>query len=283
LRKSAIEVCTFHPGYGYEDFLEGYRPDSTSGALTFKRRDGLFKRLCERARTRPEKHHFLIIDEINRGDIPRIFGELLTVLEKDKRNRPVTLPLSEVAFTVPENVYLIGTMNTADRSIALLDAALRRRFAFIELLPDSAPLRSVSVDGLPLGPWLDALNRRIVQHVGRDGRNLQIGHSYLMPSGAPVRDGSRFAEILRDDILPLLEEYCYEDFDALENILGTTLVQRAHRRFDERLLSPERRPELIAALLSAFDEITATPGAVEADAPAGTPPGEADDDEEEGD
>src|SRR5215203_6742640 len=107
----------------------------------------------------------LIIDEINRGDIPRIFGELLTVLEKDKRGHPVTLPLSRAPFRVPDNVYLIGTMNTADRSIALLDTALRRRFGFIELMPDSSVLGDAVVTGIPVGLWLDALNRRICEHI----------------------------------------------------------------------------------------------------------------------
>ena len=172
-------------------------------------------------------------------------------------------------------------MNTADRSIALLDAALRRRFGFIELLPDSTMLRSASVEGLPLGPWLDELNRRIVQHVGRDGRSLQVGHSYLLPAGAPVREISRFAEILRDDIFPLLEEYCYEDFDALERILGGALVQRAHRRFDDRSFLPDRYADLIQALLNAFPGITATREAVEADASADEPVDEDSDSDDE--
>src|SRR5215218_6915086 len=110
----------------------------------------------------------LIIDEINRGDVPRIFGELLTVLEKDKRGRPVTLPLTGATLRVPENVYVIGTMNTADRSIALLDTALRRRFGFIELMPDSSVLGDTVVGDIPLGSWLNALNASIIANVGRD-------------------------------------------------------------------------------------------------------------------
>jgi 5-methylcytosine-specific restriction protein B len=266
--QGAVETCSFHPAYGYEDFLEGFRPDAAQGQLHFRLRDGVFKRLCQRAARSPERSFFLVIDEINRGDIPRIFGELLTILEKDKRDRQVTLPLSGEAFSVPENVFLVGTMNTADRSIALLDAALRRRFAFIELLPDSSTLRRVSVGGLPLGPWLDELNRRIIQHVGRDGRSLQVGHSYLLTSSGPVRDVARFAEVLRDDILPLLEEYCYADFEALERILGHALVDRDRRRFDERLFAPERHDELIQTLLAAFADIAVTKEAVEAETAA---------------
>lgn len=260
----AVEMCSFHAAYGYEDFLEGFRPIEKNGALTFELRDGVFKRLCARAQ-KNRKPHFLIIDEINRGDIPRIFGELLTVLEREKRGRPITLPMSAAAFAVPDNVYVIGTMNTADRSIALLDAALRRRFGFVELLPDSTTLAGVSVGGLPLGPWLDELNRRVVQHAGRDARHLQVGHSYLLPGGAAVREVARFVEILRDDIIPLLEEYCYEDFEALERILGPTIVQRGKKSIDTSLFDPIKHGDLIQAILSAFENITATREAVEAD------------------
>lgn len=284
-QKGAIEVCAFHPAYGYEDFLEGYRPSATAqGQLHFSLRDGVFKKLCRRAREAPEHSFFLILDEINRGDVPRTFGELLMVLEKDKRNREVTLPLSGDRFSVPDNVYLIGTMNTADRSIALLDAALRRRFGFIELLPDSSTLRRASVGGLALGPWLDELNRRIVQNIGRDGRSLQIGHSYLLTPAGAVRDIGRFIEILRDDILPLLEEYCYEDFDALERILGSTLVKRGERRFDDKLFAPDRNEELLQTLVAAFPDISATTEAVEAEAEASAlipDEGDGDDDDAE--
>jgi 5-methylcytosine-specific restriction protein B len=261
----AFEICAFHPAYGYEDFLEGYRPAPLGQDMHFLLRDGVFKRLCERAGKQPRRDYFLVIDEINRGDIPRIFGELLTVLEHDKRGKAITLPLSGARFVVPPNVFLIGTMNTADRSIALLDAALRRRFGFVELLPDSSALGSASIDGLPLGAWLDALNQRIVRHVGRDARNLQIGHSYLMTGGAAVKDLARFADILRDDILPLLEEYCYEDFGALEQILGPVLVRRAEQRINEALFAVDHHADLLDALRSAFPEIATTPQAVAAE------------------
>jgi 5-methylcytosine-specific restriction enzyme B len=144
--------------------------------------------------------------------------------------------------------------------------ALRRRFGFIELLPDSTPLAGGSVGGLPLGPWLDELNRRVVQHAGRDARHLQVGHSYLLPAGKPVRELARFVEIFRDDIVPLLEEYCYEDFTALEAILGPTLILRAKQRVNTSLFDPARHTDLIQALLSAFENIAATKQAVEADA-----------------
>lgn len=272
-----VRMCTFHPAYGYEDFLEGYRPAGSAGGFTL--RPGIFKQLCADAAAQPERRFYLIIDEINRGDIPRIFGELLTVLEKSKRGRPVVLPLSGEAFSIPPNIYVIGTMNTADRSIALLDTALRRRFGFVELMPDSAVLGETSIDGIPLGLWLGALNRRILEHIGRDARNLQIGHSYLLDGGKPVADFERFARVVQEDIVPLLEEYCYEDYEILEKILGTSLVDRKQRRIKHELFAVERRPDLITALLKLDPVLATAPAAIAAAAePA---PDEPDDPAEE--
>lgn len=262
----AIETCCFHPAYGYEDFLEGYRPETAGTGLGFTRRDGVFKRLCERAAASPEREFFLLIDEINRGDVPRIFGELLTVLEKSRRGSVITLPLSGEAFAVPANVFVIATMNTADRSIALLDAALRRRFAFIELMPRADLLASAALRGVPLGPWLDSLNERIRQHVGRDGRNLQVGHSYLLEGGAPLRDFARFRAALRDDVLPLLEEYCYERPEALAAIVGTGLYDETRRRFRDELFDGGSDDALVQALLVPDPNVTATRAAVDAGA-----------------
>jgi 5-methylcytosine-specific restriction protein B len=236
--------------------------------LAFERRDGVFKHLCEDARKQPDRRLFLIIDEINRGDIPRIFGELLTVLERDKRGHAILLPLSGERFTVPDNVYVIGTMNTADRSIALLDTALRRRFGFVEVMPDSSVLGNAVVNGIPLGLWLDSLNHRICEHIGRDARNLQIGHAYLLDGGKPVTEPSRLSRIIQDDILPLLEEYCYEDYDALERILGQALVDRAGQRVRHDLFEPGRQDDLVAALLAPDPSISTSLAAVAADAVA---------------
>lgn len=256
-----VRLCTFHPGYGYEDFLEGYRPELANGQMAFVHRDGIFKDLCAAAQAEPNRNFYLIIDEINRGDIPRIFGELITLLEKDKRSKVVHLPLSGRPFAVPRNVLVIGTMNTADRSIALLDTALRRRFGFVELMPDYTLLEDTMIEGIPLGPWLDALNRQIVDHVGRDARNLQIGHAYFMPDGKPVTSFTRFAQILREDILPLLQEYCYEDYQTLELILGSGLVDAHRQTIQHDLFAPERQDDLIQALLAPFPDITTTPQA----------------------
>ncbi len=253
-----VRSCTFHPNYGYEDFLEGFRPAAnSSGQLIFNPKDGIFKRMCADARRRPERSFVLLIDEINRGDIPRIFGELLTLLESDKRGLTVSLPVSGEEFAVPPNVYVIGTMNTADRSIALLDTALRRRFGFVELLPDMTVFGGASVDGrIPLGPWLGALNDRIRAQLGRDGRNLQIGHAYLLEKKEPVSELSNFVRILSEDIIPLIEEYCYEDYDALAKIIGGKLVDIPKQRIKEELFAPTRWDELVQALLEPTPDIS---------------------------
>jgi 5-methylcytosine-specific restriction protein B len=254
-----VRMCSFHPAYGYEDFLEGFRPEPVNGQMHFILRDGIFKKLCNDAETQPDHKFYLIIDEINRGDIPRIFGELLTVLEKDRRGKTILLPLTGRQFRVPGNVYIIGTMNTADRSIALLDTALRRRFGFIELMPDIGILGDAMVGGIPLGPWLKALNERICEYVGRDARNLQIGHSYLLEKERPVGDFATFAKMLREDILPLLEEYCYEDYAKLEKILGSSLIDGQKQQVRQELFDSSNRSLLVQALLAPTpDMITST-------------------------
>lgn len=263
-----VRMCSFHPAYGYEDFLEGFRPEPVNGQMHFILRDGIFKKLCSDAEARSDHKFYLIIDEINRGDIPRIFGELLTVLERDKRGKAILLPLTGRPFRVPGNVYIIGTMNTADRSIALLDTALRRRFGFIELMPDIGILGDAMVGGIPLGPWLKALNERICEYVGRDARNLQIGHSYLLEKGRPVGDFATFAKILQEDILPLLEEYCYEDYVTLEKILGSSMVDLQKQQIRHELFDPANRDTLIQALLAPAPEITTSPQALSSEAKA---------------
>jgi 5-methylcytosine-specific restriction protein B len=268
-RANLVRFCTFHPSYGYEHFLEGLRPKTVNGRMVFEPEAGIFKDLCRDAQDDEEQRsYFLIIDEINRGDVPRIFGELLTALEQDKRNRPVVLPVTKTPFRIPPNVFLIGTMNTADRSISLLDAALRRRFGFVELMPDSSVLKGKKVAHLPLGPWLDALNERLRRHLKRDARNLQIGHSYLLGL-SPVSSVSDFARVLRDELIPLLEEYCYEDFAVLKDILGPAFVDVEEARIKAELFDPNREDDLLQAAF--FEELelrTLAEGAVdEAEAP----------------
>ncbi len=183
-----VEWTTFHQSYAYEDFVEGLRPvlsEEDPGGISYRVVPGVFRRICARAAVDPANDYVLVIDEINRGNIAKILGELMTLLEDDKRacaenGLSVTLPYSGDEFSVPNNLYVIGTMNTADRSIALLDVALRRRFAFVEIMPNPALLGDDQVEyegiAVSLGDLLRVLNRGITLSIDRDH---QIGHSYL--------------------------------------------------------------------------------------------------------
>ncbi|MEW6662105.1 MAG: AAA family ATPase [Bacillota bacterium] len=237
---------TFHPSYSYEDFIEGFRPvDTGSGSLVLKLEDGVYKRICREALANPRKKFLVLIDEINRANIAKVFGEMVTLLEKDKRGLIITLPQSKQSFTIPPNVYLLGTMNTADRSIKLLDAAIRRRFAFLELMPDLTLLRGARVGSLPLDDFLQELNRRISK---REGREKQIGHSFLLENGEPVSDPESLARCFRQEILPLLQEYCYDDYSALGEYLGGKLINGEAQTIDLEVIT---QPEL---LLEALEE-----------------------------
>jgi 5-methylcytosine-specific restriction protein B len=240
---------TFHPSYTYEDFVEGYKPVPTgTGQLDLRLVDGVFKRVCRAAQADPDRPYLLIVDEINRGNIPKIFGELITLLEGDKRGMTVVLPQSRETFSVPPNVYLLGTMNTADRSIKLLDAALRRRFAFIELMPETEPLAGGKVGDLDLALFLSGLNAKIAQ---TEGREKQIGHSFLLTDrGEPVSSHEEFAQRFRYEILPLLQEYSYEDYAELESYLGSRLVNVREQSLNTDVLAIPT--ELVEALRAQF-------------------------------
>lgn len=252
-----VRLVSFHPGYGYEDFIEGYRPSAEGSTIGFALRDGIFKRLCADAAARPDRRFYLLVDEINRADVPRVLGELMTVLELDKRGKGVLLPLSGVRLRIPENVRVVGTMNTADRSIALLDAALRRRFAFIELMPDDLALETESGDVDP-SALLRSLNARIRQHVKRDARSLQVGHAYFLEAGKPITDLRRLGRILQDDVVPLVQEYCYDDPEALRAILGTGFVEAEGDGVRTSVF--ERSDELLAALAQLGDGVVRASG-----------------------
>ncbi len=245
-----ITLCTFHPSYNYEDFIEGYKPTkSDTGNLFFELRPGLFKRVCQVAQRSPEHEFFLIIDEINRGDVPRIFGELLTLLEKDKRAKHTKLSYSDQPMTIPSNLYIIGTMNTADQSIAHLDTALRRRFRFLEFMPDRKVLDSASVQDIKLGAILDSLNTRIREYLGIDGRNRQIGHAYFMRNGKAVESPKLFSDIIEYEIVPLLMNYCYGDFPLLAKILGSRIVDSNSQRILPDIFDVSGYSELPSILL----------------------------------
>lgn len=249
-----VRICCFHASYGYEDFIEGIKPRVENGQTLFELRDGVFKKLCSDAAKELNKSFFMIIDEINRGDISRILGELIMLIESGKRGKTLYLPVSGDPFSVPSNVFIIGTMNTADRSIALLDAALRRRFGFHELMPDYSLLEGITFDSLPVSEWLKSLNQRICQHIGRDARNLQIGHSYFMEGEKPIASPNRFRQVIEEDILPLIEEYCYGDYERMAAILDSDFVDVKGQTLQYSLCEGDF-PELISALLKPCLEI----------------------------
>lgn len=220
--KDAVEMVQFHQSYTYEDFVQGLRPTKDGH---FDVRDGSFYRLCRKALANPRQDYFLVIDEINRGNLSKILGELMMLIETDKRGQEMTLAYSEEPFTVPANLYLIGTMNTADRSLSLVDYALRRRFAFLTLDPGfETETFVVHLDRHGLTPaqinhirWqMATLNDEIARDEANLGAGYRIGHSFFTPT-APVSDFRKwFLSIVRYEILPLLEEYWIDDPKKLQ-------------------------------------------------------------------
>ena len=218
-----IEMVQFHQSYAYEDFVQGYRPTDHGG---FDLKDGVFHGFCERARANPDTRHVFIIDEINRGNLSRIFGELLMLIEADKRSEDyaVALTYSDGRFHVPENVFILGMMNTADRSLALVDYALRRRFAFETLEP--AYGKSEFEEYLKQRGADPHLVARISERMAklnetiRDdrelGRGFQIGHSYFVPGKGDEPSEAWYQDIVDTQIAPLLREYWFDSPDDVE-------------------------------------------------------------------
>lgn len=210
----AMQLVQFHPSYTYEDFFEGYRPQSADDdTVGFKLQPGPLRRLASAARDDSSRPYVLIVDEINRANLAKVFGELYFLLEY--RRESIRLQYSpEQAFTLPQNVFIIGTMNTADRSIALVDAAIRRRFAFIELHPEEPPVRDLLRNWLSAtrrdpsrADMLDALNEAI----GQEDREFMIGPSYLMTDDVEHEGG--LERLWKYSILPLLEEHYHGRMD----------------------------------------------------------------------
>ncbi|WP_405210391.1 AAA family ATPase [Dokdonia sp. Asnod2-E02] len=222
------EFVTFHQSFSYEDFVEGIKPVMEDGErdLGYEIQDGVFKKLCQRAKVDPENNYAIFIDEINRGNVSAIFGELITLIEKDKRagginELEVQLPYSKDKFSVPANLHIYGTMNTADRSVEALDTALRRRFTFKELMPNPSLLSDIQFDGFTLEEVLKTINERIEVLVDRDHT---IGHSYFLSIDSG--DTEALFTVFQNKIIPLLQEYFYHDYEKMALILGAGFIEQ---------------------------------------------------------
>lgn len=209
-----IQFVQFHQNYSYEDFVEGYRP----AASGFVRTDGIFKRFCIDAADAPDEKFFFIINEINRGNLSKIFGELLMLIEKDYRGQAATLPYSGRSFTVPKNLYIIGMMNTADRSLAMIDYALRRRFSFVDMKPgfdtDGFKEYMNSKGSSTMKALVEEVKQLNVDIKEKLGKGFCIGHSYFV-FDEPCSD-ALLRNIVNFDILPMLAEYWFDDEEQYE-------------------------------------------------------------------
>lgn len=210
-----VKIVQFHPAYTYEDFFEGFRPQAEEdGSARFVLRPGPLRILADRASDNPDRPYFLVIDEINRGNLAKIFGELYFLLEY--REDRVALMYSQDRFALPSNLFIIGTMNTADRSIALVDSAMRRRFAFFTLAPDREPARGVLARWAEASPARDGQVARLLEALNDligDPQRM-VGPSYLMQPGAHTADG--LERVWESEILPLLEENFLGDDDVAQ-------------------------------------------------------------------
>lgn len=254
-----ISFTTFHQSYGYEEFIEGIKPiiDENKHDIGYTIEPGVFKKFCDNAKsiTRTStgiestvieentEPYVFIIDEINRGNISKIFGELITLIESTKREgmpeaASAILPYSGDEFSVPSNVYILGTMNTADRSIALMDTALRRRFQFVEMMPDSDVLRKIhadNVEDLDVAAMLDKINERIEFLYDREHT---IGHAFF----TDLKDDAtleKLQSIFEKSVIPLLQEYFYEDYQKIQLVLGDNAKSDDSLKFiiDEKVVA----------------------------------------------
>ena len=270
-----IKVIVMHSSYGYEEFVEGLRPDKNSeGSISFGVSDGAFKEYAIKALKDPSSNYYLVLDEINRTDLTKVFGELIYLIENTKRGEYIDLSVSNDKFAVPENLYIIGTMNNADKSIALIDLALRRRFGFIELEPDynlvdrlvlDNQVESELIDGsedaseeqssteydsiakINIGEWLKRINRRLIEVLGSEGKDLQIGHSYFLSKGEVITEPSQLIDVLKYEIIPLLEEYTYGNVFQLKEIIGSKMFNKSNHLRKE-LLDRNFFDELVEAM-----------------------------------
>ncbi len=261
IKQGRIAFTTFHQSYSYEDFIEGLKPNlnSEGGSISYSLESGIFKKFCEDASAHtsdqdsPEhskENCVFIIDEINRGNISKIFGELITLIEDSKRagsSEAITarLPYSKTEFSVPENVYILGTMNTADRSIALMDTALRRRFEFIEMMPDADVLNNLGIGMIQIGDkelnisrMLNVINRRIELLYDREHT---IGHAFFTKLVNVNNEDflDTLASIFKNKIIPLLQEYFYDDYRKIQLVLGDDKKNDEYKFIRESPVNPQ--------------------------------------------
>lgn len=222
-KENRITFITFHQSYSYEEFIEGLKPNINRDTkeIEYYLEDGIFKAFCKQADQHLEQNYVFIIDEINRGNISQIFGELITLIEQTKRKGTLEaistiLPNSKEEFSIPSNVYIIGTMNTADPSIALIDRALCRRFQFIEMMPNLSLFKDIYIQGLNIKEMIEIINKRI--EILYDREHI-IGQAFFIellnkPTMLALRS------IFENSLIPLLQEYFYEDYQKIQFILG---------------------------------------------------------------
>jgi 5-methylcytosine-specific restriction protein B len=230
-----VGAVQLHQSYAYEDFVQGWRPRAAGG---FTLRNGVFHKFCERARADASTPYVFIIDEINRGNISKVFGELLMLIEADKRGPEYAVPLTYTTdaddlFYVPENLHILGLMNTADRSLAMVDYALRRRFAFVRLDPGFATTQFVdwlTTNGVDddlvrlIVTRLSALNATIAADTRNLGPGFQIGHSFFCPTSTQEHlDRSWYDSVIREEVEPLLREYWFDDPGKVDGLVADLL------------------------------------------------------------
>lgn len=220
-KEGKITFATFHQSYGYEDFIQGLRPENHDGVMEFKPVDGVFKRIADRALNDNESNYVIIIDEINRANMSKVLGELITLIEEDKRwgevnELSVTLPSGEV-FVVPNNLYIVGTMNTADKSISIIDVALRRRFEFIEQQVD--PNKVVDTK---LREVLKIINEKLKDET--DSIDLLVGHAYFMNKTINDLD-----KLLNRAIIPLLYEYFFDNGKKVKSVVEEAIKETGYK------------------------------------------------------
>ncbi len=233
-----VEMVQFHQSYSYEDFIQGFRPTPNGH---FEAKYGIFYRFCSRAQEEEaqEKPYVFIIDEINRGNLSKIFGELMMLIEPDKRGEEHSIPLAysqdaDKKFFIPENLHLIGTMNTADRSLAMVDYALRRRFRFITLRPEFASMafqQSLGEAGAPpelvkkVVTRMSALNEVIAEDTKNLGPGYKVGHSYFCPRKGINPDDHWYRRVVESEIVPLIQEYWFDNEEKVKEQQSALLTE----------------------------------------------------------